>query len=104
MAADRSWTPELLRTTEPGRRSRRTIDSVLLFAASTVIGLSAVIASSAARQDEEVGRALTTVLGWANGFWRAMFVSMLVLALVTVVAVLRGRRWDFVRDLVVALL
>jgi glycosyltransferase 2 family protein len=104
MAADRSWTPELLRTTEPGRRNRRTIDSVLLFAASTVIGFSAVIASSAERQDEEVGRALTTVLGWANGFWRAMFVSMLVLALVTVVAVLRGRRWDFVRDLVVALL
>jgi glycosyltransferase 2 family protein len=94
----------MLTTTEPGRRNRRTLDSVLLFAASTLIGLSAVIASSAERQDEEVGEALTTVLGWANGFWRAVFVSMLALALVTVVAVLRRRRWDFVRDLVVALL
>ena len=65
--ADRSWDVRLLTKTEPGRRNRRTIDSVALAVAAVVVGLSAVIASSAADHDLAVARALATVLGWAGG-------------------------------------
>jgi uncharacterized membrane protein YbhN (UPF0104 family)/tRNA A-37 threonylcarbamoyl transferase component Bud32 len=91
-----------LTKTEPGRRNRRTIDSVVLATAALVLGLSAVIASSALEHDEAVARALTTVLGWANGLWRTLFVCLLALALVIVADVLLRRRWDLMRDLVVA--
>ena len=99
---ERSWSVQLLTKTEPGRRNRRTIDSVVLGAAALVIGLSAVIASSAPEHDEAVGHALTTVLGWAGGLWRTLFVCLLVLALVIVIDVLLSRRWDLARDIVVA--
>jgi glycosyltransferase 2 family protein len=102
--ADRSWTGGLLTKTEPGRRNRRTIDSVLLAFAALIVGLSAAIASSAPEQDEEVQRALTTVLGWADGFWRTVFVCTLVLAVFVVVDVLLRRRWDLARDVLVAAL
>jgi uncharacterized membrane protein YbhN (UPF0104 family)/tRNA A-37 threonylcarbamoyl transferase component Bud32 len=100
--AERSWRVALLAETEPGRRNRRTIDSVFLLIAAIVIGLSAVIASSAPRQDRNVGQALTTVFGWAGALWRTAFFGVLVLAVVLVVAVLLRRRWDLLRDLVVA--
>jgi uncharacterized membrane protein YbhN (UPF0104 family)/tRNA A-37 threonylcarbamoyl transferase component Bud32 len=103
-STDRSWSVTVLAATEPGRRNRRTIDSVFLFVAAIVIGLSAVIASSAPRQDEEVAQALATVLGWAGALWRTAFVATLGLALVIVVAVLLRRRWDLARDLLVAAL
>ena len=102
--ADRSWDVRLLTKTEVGRRNRRTIDSVALAVAAVVVGLSAVIASSAADHDLAVARALATVLGWAGGLWRTVFVSTLVLALAVVVDVVRRRRWDLVRDLLVAAL
>ena len=102
--ADRSWHVAVLTASEPGRRNRRTIDSVFLVWAAIVIGLTAVIASSAPRQDEEVAQALTTVLGWAGALWRTAFVAVLGLALVIVVAVLIRRRWDLARDLLVAAL
>jgi uncharacterized membrane protein YbhN (UPF0104 family)/tRNA A-37 threonylcarbamoyl transferase component Bud32 len=73
-----------------------------LLAAAIVLGLSAVIASSASQQDEDVANALTTVLGWAGGFWRTVFVLLLGLALVIVADVLLRRRWDLARDLLVA--
>jgi glycosyltransferase 2 family protein len=102
--ADRWWTVGLLTKTEPGRRNRRTIDSVILAFAALVVGLSAAIASSAPDQDEEVAGALTTVLGWAGGFWRTVFVCTLVLAVFVVVDVLLRRRWDLARDVLVAAL
>src|SRR5215510_7737860 len=50
--AERSSSIQLLTKTERGRRNRRTIDSVALATAALVIGLSAVIASSAREHDE----------------------------------------------------
>jgi hypothetical protein len=91
-----------LTATEPGRRNRRTIDSVALAVAALVLGLSAAVASSAEKQDDSVARALATVLGWAGGFWRTAFVCLLGLALALVVDVLLQRRWALARDLLVA--
>jgi uncharacterized membrane protein YbhN (UPF0104 family)/tRNA A-37 threonylcarbamoyl transferase component Bud32 len=102
--AEHSWAVRLLTATEPGRRNRRTIDSVVVAAAAVVLGLSAAIASSAHAQDENVARALITVLGWADGLWRTVFVILLGLALVVVLDVLLRRRWDLARDLLVAAL
>jgi uncharacterized membrane protein YbhN (UPF0104 family)/tRNA A-37 threonylcarbamoyl transferase component Bud32 len=98
----RSWGIALLTETEPGRRNRRTIDSVFLALAAIVIGLSAAIASSAPKDDEDVAQALTTILGWADAIWRVVFIGVLVLAGVIVVDVLRRRRWDLARDLLLA--
>jgi len=103
-SAERSWRVALLAETEPGRRNRRTIDSALLLVAAIVIGLSAVIASSAPGQDRDVAQALTTVFGWAGALWRTAFFGVLGLAVVLVVDVLLRRRWDLVRDLLVAAL
>jgi uncharacterized membrane protein YbhN (UPF0104 family)/tRNA A-37 threonylcarbamoyl transferase component Bud32 len=94
----------LLTATEPGRRNRRTVDGVFLLGATIVIGLTAVIASVTPQVDEDVAQALTTLFGWANGFWRATFVALLVLGLVVVVDVLLRRRWALARDLLLALL
>jgi uncharacterized membrane protein YbhN (UPF0104 family)/tRNA A-37 threonylcarbamoyl transferase component Bud32 len=102
VAADRSWNVDLLTATEPGRRNRRTIDSVFLVWAAIVVGLSAVIASSAPEQDERIAQALATVLGWAGAAWRTVFVCVLGLALATVADVLLRRRWDLARDLLAA--
>jgi hypothetical protein len=92
----------LLTKTEPGRRNRRTVDSVFLATGALVVGLSAVIASSAPEHDEEVAQALATVLGWAGGLWRTVFVGALGLALAIVVEVLLRRRWDLACDLLIA--
>ena len=100
----RSWSVALLTETEPGRRNRRTIDSVFLAVAALVIGLSAAIASSAPEEDEDVAQALATILGWADALWRGVFIGVLVLALVLVVDVLHRRRWDLTRDLILAAL
>jgi uncharacterized membrane protein YbhN (UPF0104 family)/tRNA A-37 threonylcarbamoyl transferase component Bud32 len=94
----------LLTTSEPGRRNRRTVDGVFLLAAALVIGLTAIVASGTPEVDEDVAEALKTLFGWANGFWRAAFVALLVLALVVVVDVLFRRQWRLGRDLLVALL
>ncbi len=102
--AGRAWTVALLTASEPGRRNRRTIDSIFLVAAAIVIGLSAAIASSAHGNDQDVAQALTTVLGWAGAVWRAAFFALLGLAVAIVVDVLLRRRWDLARDLLVAAL
>ena len=102
VSAGRSWDVALLTRTEPGRRNRRTIDSVVLAAAALVLGLSAVIASSAPEHDEAVAQALMTVLGWADPLWRAAFVGVLGLGLAIVADVLLERRWSLARDLLVA--
>jgi uncharacterized membrane protein YbhN (UPF0104 family)/tRNA A-37 threonylcarbamoyl transferase component Bud32 len=100
--ADRSWHLSLLTRTEPGRRNRRPIDSAVLVGAAVFVGLSAVIASQAPEQDNAVAHALRTVLGWAGGAWRTIFVALLLLALLVVVDVLLRARWDLARDLLVA--
>ena len=99
--AEHSWSVHVLTTTELGRRNRRPVDSLVLVTAAVVVGLSAVIASSAPKQDRSVAHALTTILGWAGGFWRTAFVALLLLALVIVVEVLLRARWDLARDLIV---
>ena len=79
-----------------------TIDAVFLLAGAIVVGLTAVIARAAAKNDEDVAQALVAVLGWAEALWRAVFVGVLALALVVVVEALWRRRWDLVRDLLAA--
>ena len=96
------WYVGLLTKREPGRRNRRPIDGVFLAAGSVLLGLSAVIAKSAADNDRAVADALATVLGWAGPLWRTVFVAVLVLAFAIVVDVLLRRRWDLARDLLVA--
>lgn len=93
----------LLIAAEVGGRNRRTIDAVLLGAMVVFAGAAAAIAVSAPGQDEAVGQALVTILGWTEGLWRALVVALLVLALVVVVDVLVRRRWRLARDVLVAL-
>jgi glycosyltransferase 2 family protein len=102
--AQRAWNLTLLTAGEPGRRNRRTIDGVLLAIGAFVVALGAVIAESAAAEDEDVERALVTVLGWAPALWRVVLVGALVLAWVIVADTLVRRRWAIVRDLAVALI
>ena len=78
----RSWSLSLLAETEPGRRNRRLINAAFLLLAAIVIGLTAVVASSAERRDQDVAQALQTVLAWADSLWRLAFVGPLLLALV----------------------
>jgi glycosyltransferase 2 family protein len=92
----------LLTETDPGRRNRRTIDSVFLFASAIAIGLSAAVASSAPVHDRDIAEALTTVFGWAGAVWRTAFFASLGLAVLILVEVLLRRRWDLARDLLVA--
>ena len=101
---DSPWKIRLLTETEPGRRNRRTIDSVVLAIAAVLLGLSAVIASEAPGQDQDVADALATILGWAQAVWQTVFVCGLLLALAVILAVLIRRRWDLARDLLVAAL
>jgi len=102
--ADRSWNLAVLTASEPGRRNRRTIDSLFLCWAAIVIGLSAAIGSSAPQQDAEIAHALTTLLGWAGAVWRSAFFGVIGLAIVIAVAVVFRRRWDLARDLLLATL
>src|SRR5215471_310092 len=101
-SSGRSLNVSLLAPAAPGLRNRRTIDSVFLFFAAVVLGLSAGIASASPRQEHDLDDALRTVFGWAGGFWDAAFVCTLLFALAVVVDVLVRRRWDLARDLLVA--
>ena len=100
----RSWSVALLTADEPGRRNRRTIDGVLVAAAALLTGLAAVAARSAPEVDEDFGRALVTVLGWAPAVWRGALLGALGLALVILVDLLVRRRWALARDALLALL
>ena len=101
--ARRGFDFALLTTAEAGRRNRRTIDGVLFGVMALLTGAAAVIAASAPEEDEDVGQAVVTILGWAEGFWRALVVTLLALAVVIVVAILVRGRWRLARDVVVAL-
>ena len=100
----RSWGLSLLVPAEPGRRNRRTVDGVLVASAAVLVGLQAVVARSAADTDERIGEALATLFGWAPGFWRAVLLLAIALALLIVVDAIVRRRWLLVRDLAIALL
>lgn len=100
--ADRSWDIAILTAVEPGRRNRRTVDSIVLVFGAIVIALSATVASSAPQQDRDVAQALVTVLGWAEVLWRTAFLGLIGLAVVIVIDVLFRRRWDLARDLLFA--
>jgi glycosyltransferase 2 family protein len=102
--AKRSWNLSLLTETELGRRNRRTVDAAFLLLAAIVIGLTAAVASSAERQDEDAAQALQTVFAWADSLWRLAFVGLLVLALAVVVDVMVERRWSAARDVLIAVL
>jgi uncharacterized membrane protein YbhN (UPF0104 family)/tRNA A-37 threonylcarbamoyl transferase component Bud32 len=88
---------------ERGRRNRRPIEVALVGVASLVTGLTAVVAKSAPKVDEEIATALGAVFGWAPHFWRACVLAVLLLALSILVAALLGRRWELARDLLVAI-
>src|SRR6187431_94648 len=103
-ASGRSSAFALLTATEPGRRNRRTIDSVFLALATLALGLSAAIASSAPEEDESVADALTTIFGWAGPLWPCLFIGVLVLAALIVAEVIRQRRWGLARDVLLAIL
>ena len=100
----RSWGLSLLVPAEPGRRNRRTVDGVLVAGAAVLVGLQVVVARSAADTDERIGEALATLFGWAPGFWRAVLLLTIALALLIVVDAIVRRRWLLVRDLAIALL
>jgi glycosyltransferase 2 family protein len=93
----------MLTAPEPGRRNRRTIDGVLVAATAVLTGLAAVVAGSDPAVDEDIGQAVATVLGWAPGFWCALLLGTLALALIIVADALVRRRWLLVRDLLLAL-
>src|SRR5512133_1840043 len=93
-----SWNVALLTPTEPGRRNRRPVDALFLVVGAIVAGLTAVVASSAPATDANIAQALMTVLGWAGGLWRTVFVGLLVLAVIVVVDTVVCRRWDLTRD------
>jgi uncharacterized membrane protein YbhN (UPF0104 family)/tRNA A-37 threonylcarbamoyl transferase component Bud32 len=103
-SAARSLNVSLLTPAEPGRRNRRTIDTVLLAVCALLVGLAGELAASAPGTDRDVADALNTVLGWAEALWRTVFLAVLVLAVLTLVDIVRQRRWDLARDLLVALL
>jgi glycosyltransferase 2 family protein len=99
-----SWNVALLSPSEPGARNRRPVDAFFLLAGAIVAGLTAVVAASAPGVDAEVAEALATVLGWAGGLWKTVFVGLLALALAIVVDTIVRRRFDLTRDVLVALL
>jgi uncharacterized membrane protein YbhN (UPF0104 family)/tRNA A-37 threonylcarbamoyl transferase component Bud32 len=101
MSADRLV---LLTAAEPGRRNRRTIDGLLLAAGAGLAAATAVFASSAPDEDEDVAQAVVTVLGWAPALWRAALLGALAVAFVIAADALLRRRWAIVRDLLVVLL
>ena len=101
---DRPSRLTLLAAPEPGRRNRRTIDAFLLGGGALVVGLGAVIATSAEAEDSDVGQALVTVLGWAPAIWRTALLGALVLTFAIVAETVVRRRWRLVRDLAVGLI
>src|SRR5262245_22190590 len=89
---------------EEGRRNRRTVDAVLLATAAVVTGAAAMVSTAAPAEDEDLGDALVTLLGWGEAAWRAAVVVTIALCLVLLVAAFVRRRWALARDLVAALL
>jgi uncharacterized membrane protein YbhN (UPF0104 family)/tRNA A-37 threonylcarbamoyl transferase component Bud32 len=108
MAADpqsrlRGHGPLVLTEHEAGRRNRRTVDGLLLGSMVLLTSLAATIAHSAPSEDQAVGQALVTVLGWAESVCRAAVLCALGLSAVILVVIAMRRRWALLRDAVLAL-
>jgi uncharacterized membrane protein YbhN (UPF0104 family)/tRNA A-37 threonylcarbamoyl transferase component Bud32 len=88
---------------ERGRRNRRTMDAVLLGVGAIFTTLAAAAAFAAPTQDEKAAKNVIAVLGWAEPLWRTVFVAALAFAAFIVVVALYRRRWELLRDIVVAL-
>jgi uncharacterized membrane protein YbhN (UPF0104 family)/tRNA A-37 threonylcarbamoyl transferase component Bud32 len=88
---------------EAGRRNRRAVDAVLLGVMALLTSLAAAIAHSAPGEDQAVGQAMVTVLGWAENVCRAAVLCALGLATVILVVVMVRRRWALLRDVALAL-
>ena len=88
---------------EQGRRNRRTSDAVLLTTAALLTGAAAALSKGGPAEDAELGEAIVTLLGWAQGLWRAVVGATILLCVVLLVAVVARRRWALGRDLVLAL-
>ena len=69
-----------------------------------MLGLSAAVASSAPEGDADLADALGTLLRWAGPLWPGLFIGVLVLAALIVLDVVRQRRWDLTRDVLLAIL
>ena len=95
--------PVLLTQFEAGRRNRRPVDAIVLALMALLAGAATVIAKSAKAEDEDLGEAVVTVLGWAEGLWRAVVVITLVLAVAILLEVMLRQRWALLRDIVVTL-
>jgi uncharacterized membrane protein YbhN (UPF0104 family)/tRNA A-37 threonylcarbamoyl transferase component Bud32 len=109
MAADmqsrmRGHDPLILTEYESGRRTRRAVDAVLLGFMAVLAGLAATIARSAPDEDQAVGQAMVTLLGWAANVCRASVVCALGLSAVILVVIAVRRRWALLRDVALALL
>jgi glycosyltransferase 2 family protein len=88
---------------EAGRRNRRAVDALLLGSMALLTSLAATIAHSAPEEDQAVGQALVTVLGWAENVCRAAVLCALGLAAVILLVIAFRRRWALLRDAVLAL-
>src|SRR5262245_18652959 len=89
---------------EEGRRNRRTADAVLLATAAIVTGAVAAVSEASPAEDEDLGDALVTLLGWGEAVWRTAVVGTILLCVALLVAAFVRRRCALARDLAVALL
>ena len=108
MAADthsrlRGHGPLVLTEFEAGRRNRRAVDAVLLGVMALLTSLAATIAHSAPDEDQAVGQAMVTILGWTANLCRASVLCALGLSAVILVVITVRRRWALLRDVVLAL-
>src|SRR5688572_28124210 len=108
MAADthsrlRGYGPLVLAEYEAGRRNRRAVDAVLLGVTALLTSLAATIAHSAPDEDQAVGQAMVTILGWSANLCRASVLCALGLSAVILVVITVRRRWALLRDVALAL-
>jgi uncharacterized membrane protein YbhN (UPF0104 family) len=99
----RGYGPLVLTEYEAGRRNRRAVDAVLLGVMAMLTSLAATIARSAPDEDQAVGQAMVTILGWSANLCRASVLCALGLSAVILVVITWRRRWALLRDVALAL-
>jgi hypothetical protein len=102
-AAPRKAPADVFVSYEQGRRNRRTSDGVLIGTMAVLTAAAAAISSGAPAEDADLGEALVTVLGWADGLWRTVVVATILVCVMLLVAVVARRRWALGRDALLAL-
>ncbi len=88
---------------EQGRRNRRTSDGVLLATMAVLAGAAAAISNGAPAEDADIGDAIVTVLGWAQGLWHTVVVTTILLCALLLIGVVAHRRSALGRDVLLAL-